>query len=412
MKNFSQHAFKVGLTTATLLILIAALLIWKSSLFLKMTGNEIVGEFQNIGGLFEQADVRYRGYSVGKVFKIEPQETTVKVRFWIRNDIDIPKDSKLRIIFDGLVGQKYIDIQPRSYTGEYLSSNDVLEGYATSGLADFVDIGTQNLEGVKNILDSIETVMTDGRVSESLSNTLIRLDDIARNVESLAGRVDHLLSQPELASILTQLDRISQGIGDSMDEEFWDNLSNISNNLSQFSEDLAGFLQDSSVKTQVLSTLKEGEETLSASRQFLESVTRLRVRDAFRYEYFHPSKSTSYLLDLNLRLSDRLLRLGLGNRYVNDVKLLHIQAGQWLVPDEAILRYGIVYNTAGFGIDTFLVDPFTISWDVYNLAEQADMDLWLSYPVFEPFHLNAGLSRAMDHNNDRQYMMGVSILGH
>ena len=67
-----KNYFLVGLISLVLFSSIVSLILWKKSFFKKIQSYEIIGEFESINGLLENAVVKYRGYPVGRVTKIFP----------------------------------------------------------------------------------------------------------------------------------------------------------------------------------------------------------------------------------------------------------------------------------------------------------------------------------------------------
>jgi len=77
-------------------------------------GYEIKARFIKVGGLNTGADVRINGIKVGTVIsqKINSEDYMVDVSMSILPDIKLPVDSKITVAGDGLMGDKYIKIEP------------------------------------------------------------------------------------------------------------------------------------------------------------------------------------------------------------------------------------------------------------------------------------------------------------
>ena len=67
-----KRNFIVGIVSLILLISTSVLIIWKSDVRYRTSGYKLTGKFDNAGGLLKGAEIRYRGYRVGKVSKITP----------------------------------------------------------------------------------------------------------------------------------------------------------------------------------------------------------------------------------------------------------------------------------------------------------------------------------------------------
>ena len=77
-------------------------------------GYTIVAKFREIGSLSIGSDVRVGGIKVGSVSKqyLDPKNYKAVIEMGIEDGILIPKDSNASIVGDGLMGGKYIAIEP------------------------------------------------------------------------------------------------------------------------------------------------------------------------------------------------------------------------------------------------------------------------------------------------------------
>lgn len=77
-------------------------------------GYDINARFLKVGGLNVGSDVRINGIKVGTVIsqKLDPEDYVADVKLSISSNIQLPKDSVVSIVSDGLVGNKFIKIEP------------------------------------------------------------------------------------------------------------------------------------------------------------------------------------------------------------------------------------------------------------------------------------------------------------
>lgn len=75
---------------------------------------EISAKFDNIGGLKSGAAVKSAGVVVGRVKKIEfdGESFQAKVSLALQSEHAFPKDSSLKILTSGLLGEQYLDVSP------------------------------------------------------------------------------------------------------------------------------------------------------------------------------------------------------------------------------------------------------------------------------------------------------------
>lgn len=74
----------------------------------------VVAKFDNIGGLKKQAAVRSAGVVVGRVDAIafDDKSFQARVTLALENRYMFPKDSSLKILTSGLLGEQYVGIEP------------------------------------------------------------------------------------------------------------------------------------------------------------------------------------------------------------------------------------------------------------------------------------------------------------
>ena len=77
-------------------------------------GYTVTAHFLKVGGLTIGSDVRINGIKVGTVVsqKLNPEDYVAEIQMSLAPDIKLPKDSVAVIAGDGLMGNKYIKIEP------------------------------------------------------------------------------------------------------------------------------------------------------------------------------------------------------------------------------------------------------------------------------------------------------------
>ena len=91
-------------------------------------GYELNAKFLKVGGINIGSDVRINGIKVGTVIgqKLNPQDYMVDLTLSIASNIHLPKDSVVAIVGDGLMGDKFIKIEPGKST-QFLKNDDEFE---------------------------------------------------------------------------------------------------------------------------------------------------------------------------------------------------------------------------------------------------------------------------------------------
>lgn len=77
-------------------------------------GYQLLAQFDRIDGLDNGADVRIGGIKVGSVTAqtLDPETYRAQVRFSVQDNVDLPLDTSAAIMSDGLLGGKYLSLEP------------------------------------------------------------------------------------------------------------------------------------------------------------------------------------------------------------------------------------------------------------------------------------------------------------
>lgn len=91
-------------------------------------GYELNAKFLKVGGINIGSDVRINGIKVGTVIgqKLNTNDYMVDLTLSIASDIKLPKDSVIAIVGDGLMGDKFIKIEPGK-SPDFLTDGDEFE---------------------------------------------------------------------------------------------------------------------------------------------------------------------------------------------------------------------------------------------------------------------------------------------
>jgi phospholipid/cholesterol/gamma-HCH transport system substrate-binding protein len=366
------------------------LITWKNGLIVKYQGYEIIGRFKDVGGLLETADVRFRSYPVGKVSAITPTQEYIDVTAKVQNGVKIPKGSIMRIEFDGLIGQKYIGIVVGGNSKDYLRAGDIIPGIKTSGLVDFVDVGTKSMEQAKEILAAIQRIVGDPAVGNALRHSLTNLEATTEHLNTFI---------PKVTEMITNLDRLTGRLADMLDDgQVGGNIKTFSTNISQASADLKDVIQQIKGFTNDPKTSEQLKQMLNNLNEISTQVKEV-VSDAENKKNIKKTlKSTGELSDSfsEVKLTNQIDVLqsspltGGGNsrwtgRFATRLKttprdafgfsvgetplgttLLALTKDQ-LLTSKLALQFGMFYTRPGVGVSYDLLDNLTLSAAVYDL---------------------------------------------
>ena len=92
-------------------------------------GYQVTARFDNIGGLKPKAAVRSAGVVVGRVESITFNDKTYQAQVTLSLDkrYAFPKDSSLKILTSGLLGEQYIGVEPGADDKNLASGDNVTQ---------------------------------------------------------------------------------------------------------------------------------------------------------------------------------------------------------------------------------------------------------------------------------------------
>lgn len=91
-------------------------------------GYNVTAKFLKVGGLNVGSDIRINGIKIGTVVsqKLDDEDYTANVEMSLAPNIKLPTDSVASIVADGLIGNKFIKIDP-GHASEFLKNGDILK---------------------------------------------------------------------------------------------------------------------------------------------------------------------------------------------------------------------------------------------------------------------------------------------
>ena len=371
--------FKVGIATTFMLLAVVLLLTWKAGISLTYKGIEIIGKFDNISGLTAGSDVRFRGYSIGKVKEIVPGEEKILAKLIISGEFKIPEGSKLKIGFDGLIGEKFVSIIPTENVIGYIKKGDSLEGEASADIVEFVESGTQSLKEANIMIKRLRSVIASEEALSAMAETIRSMPRITNLLEKTIGDFDKVITGMNLVETIESFRltsesfrRISEDLQkDQSLSKMSKNFSKMSENLKIITDELREFVEgeeDQSNKPKSkrrksgLSTLKKAIEKI---KDISTKISKTGISAQADLTYRNFTNRGAYETDMDFIMDKLMFRLGVGDKF-GRTDFSDIQAG-YKFSETVRGRLGLFYKQPGFGIDFIPHKRFRFSTDVYNV---------------------------------------------
>ncbi len=202
----------------------------------------VTAQLPDAGGLYERANVTYRGTEVGKVESVNLTDTGVTAVLSLRSDVHIPADLDAQVHSASAVGEQYVELQPRNGTSAALKEGDVIPVARVSvppdinSLLDATNRGLQAIPG-----DNLQTTIDEAYIAfGGLGPEISRL---VRGTTSLA--TDARKNLTELTNVVDNSGAVLDTQTDTSDSvQAWAaHLAHITKGLQTHNPALAGVLQ-------------------------------------------------------------------------------------------------------------------------------------------------------------------------
>jgi phospholipid/cholesterol/gamma-HCH transport system substrate-binding protein len=284
-----------------------ALLYWGIN-FLKgesIFSNErvFIAVYNDVAGLEKANPIAINGMKVGQVRNMyfsDDQHAKIVLELVVRNTIAIPKNSTAKIINDGLLGSKAVELKLGN-SPELAQSGDTLISEVEVSIKEEVNRQLMPIKSkAEDLMLQIDTVLTMLQSIFSTDNT----DNFSKSVRHIANSFENL------ESTTSNLDTLIAGQRSRL-EHIFENIESITLNLKQNEDKLNNIIanfsavSDSIAKIQFAETMESVNTTMANAADIFEKINNgegsmglLINNDSLYLELEKSSK------DLNLLLED------------------------------------------------------------------------------------------------------------
>lgn len=293
-----SQAVKVGLFALVALLVLGALVlqIEDVNLFGGPEGS-VVAVFDSVAGLDDKATVRIAGVRVGRVDGIGLEDRQARVRLALETPVGLTEGTFARIANLGLLGEKYIELEPGPEGAPLLPDGAVIPGVTPptfdDALAKLNDLG-ENLGGIGSdgsigrLIANLEGVSADirdlvranrGQVDATMANVASLTGTLARDMPAISAQVAAVLermdrtlaqldvavgeSRPDLQATASNLRRLTDDARTSVD-----NLNEVTGRLARGEGTLGKLLTSEEAHDELVGALQSveaGVESLSGA---------------------------------------------------------------------------------------------------------------------------------------------------
>ena len=258
MKNNIE--FRVGITIIIALILVAVSLYWLQGYKLERNSRQVQVRFSDVGNLSIGDRVAVSGVHKGKVNKLFLGEGGVIVELLVYQDVDLRRDATFRVRNQGVMGERYIAIDPGkdSLAFDY---DVTVDGLYDTGIPEVMGALGEAVKDLRVMVKSIRrTIASDSSLSrfdrtvsnlESASKSLAgfmsrnrgKMDETAEQFARAARDINRMVSvnSDRVDSTMVKFERSADGL--ELFVNRLDTLSSATRRLARAIEEEDGTLQ-------------------------------------------------------------------------------------------------------------------------------------------------------------------------
>lgn len=313
-------------------------------------------------------------------------------------------------MFDGIVGENYVGIIPNPEpTKELLKHGDKILGTSGSDLSNFLDLGTQNLVQVQEILEAFKKMLTATSNVNSVQNILINFDKISTNLNETLARLNDKEAANSIQNTIANLESFSKRLDNNSkilfeDGQFVTQLNQLMtdlNNISAQLKEVTGSESSQKVKNSVANveaiTSKINKLIPSDTNQgtnMIRGLSKVRVKTEASVKYSPTDKNAYYNANINFKANKYFLKTGFGTRIENATKI-NLQQGIDLNKNVST-RLGLFYNKTGIGVDINPHPKTGMSVDIYKSDTTKDsweIDITGKYSIRKDLDVLVGVRK-------------------
>jgi phospholipid/cholesterol/gamma-HCH transport system substrate-binding protein len=170
--------FKVGIVVIIGVVMLVGTILWLQGFQFNQSHNTIKVLFKSTGGLKKGDFVSVSGVNMGKVSKITLEKDGVLADLKVSSDAYLHSDAKFIIKNYGIMGERYIYIEPGT-SGKPLDLSKVQPGEASPGTAELIGLFGETIQDVQKILNDIKSTVASEKNLENLVDLAATLNDLS-----------------------------------------------------------------------------------------------------------------------------------------------------------------------------------------------------------------------------------------
>ncbi len=211
--------------------------------------NSYYARYENLGGLVPSSPVYIKGYKVGQVESVVydfTQQRPFVIKISVAKDIHLPKDTKVELYDDGLMGGKAIQLVFAPIkSNDFFASNDTLASQVAIGLmATMSEKLLPKIESIATQADSLIRTVRKIAENKSIDNSLSSFEQTTTDLAATSSKLRSIMNTDvakamgDVNVLTTDLKQVTGNLKKVDFNNTFVSLNHSMENLNKFSEKL------------------------------------------------------------------------------------------------------------------------------------------------------------------------------
>ena len=417
---------KVGAFTLAGLVLLTVVLVHLSGFTLGQEKTyKVYVSFPQVVGLNPSAEVRFVGVKVGSVENIEPDGLGVRVSLKLKSDVKIPKASQVTISSSGVMGEKFISIQPlpTADVNDSLRDGDAVNGMAEQGMESMMEGLNKAVGQVQELLQSLNEVLGNPQLKSAMVDISTNVRDVTANLKVMTESMARMAvnNEGDVRTMVRNLTQMSSGMNQAVDSvnqllnDFAgdgqtmanikvaiENIAATSQSIERTAKSIEGTATDPQVQEDLKAVLHNAHQVSQKANDMMERANNIQVKPGI--ETMYSGKDGKWRTNFNLNVNtapDSFFRFGLAD--IGEDNRVNAQIGRR--SGSFAGRAGVFESKAGVGLDAYAGRRWKFSVDAYD-PNDFQLDLRSQYEVSPNTYL-VGRWRDLNKSESRAAYFGI-----
>ena len=308
-----SNELKLGffVTLGLIAIIVTIMMLGNYSLTSKY---EVYTYFSNASGLPKKAKVKISGVDVGNIKNILLENGKAKIVLVIDRDIKLYSNAKAKIVATGIIGTKYMELNPGTPSNELIRAGDTIESVDEVGSME--DIVNKAVQKVEKLLDTANKGLNE-EFFKNLSDTVKNLKNVSQTIADKEKEISSVIdnfknfssdlyditnkNKDDIRNIVLELKKVSE------------NINNIINKIDDGNGTIATLINDEEMAKELKDTVSEVKTAVESIQEFTTRAKKLEIdweymgrfdtrNDRYRNDFgirFRPNNHKFYYLGIS-----------------------------------------------------------------------------------------------------------------